>query len=81
MNSLMILQNILLSIKRQNLNTSQKINDTFEISGSCASKLYIICSYFKSLKFFRTAESGRNFGYFAKIAHKVRNRNIMQISK
>ena len=31
----------------------------------------IICSYFKSLIVFQTAENGRNFGHFTKIAYKV----------
>ena len=30
-----------------------------------------ICSYSKSLKFFRTSENGLNSAYFAKIAHKI----------
>ena len=31
----------------------------------------MICLYSKSLKFFRTSKNGRNFDYFAKIAHKM----------
>ena len=62
----------------------------FEISGSCASKLYIICSYVKSLKFFQPKINGqilpisrkwlikspRNRHIFSKFAHI----NIFQIS-
>ena len=43
----------------------------FGISRSRASKWYIICSYSKSLKFFRTSENGLKSTYFAKIAHKI----------
>ena len=31
----------------------------------------MICSYSKSLKFFRTSENGLNSAYFAKIVHKI----------
>ena len=31
----------------------------------------MICSYSKSLKFFRTSKNGLNSAYFAKIAHKI----------
>ena len=48
----------------------------FEISRSRASKLYIICSYFKSLKFFRTAILEPLWSHFAKIVLKSRNHNI-----
>ena len=34
-------------------------------------KRYLISSYSKSLKFFRTSENGLNSAYFAKIAHKI----------
>ena len=57
MKALMISQNILLSIKSRDLFISRfhESNYIFEISISRASKLFIICSYFKSLKFYQTA--------------------------
>ena len=38
---------------------------------SPGSKLWIICSYFNSLKFFLDSHSGAIEEHFAKIAHKV----------
>ena len=59
-------------IKSRNLNILFcESNYIFEISGSRASKLYITCSYFKSLKCFRIPISESFRSHFAKIAHKV----------
>ena len=45
----------------------------------CFKMIYNFFSHSKSLIFFQTAETGRNFGYFGKIALiKSRNRNIFQ---
>ena len=48
----------------------------FKISGPRVSKLFIICSYFKSLKFFRTSKTDLNLTIFAKVAHKSRKTKI-----
>ena len=47
------------------------INYIFQISRPRASKWYITCSYFKSLKFFRTAVLESLRSHFEKIAHKI----------
>ena len=57
-------------IKSRNLEF-RKSNYIFEISRSRASKLYIICLYFKSLKFFSGAIAEPLLSHFVKIAHKV----------
>ena len=54
-------------LKNREIQIFCKSNYIFEISRSRASKLYITCSYVKSLNFF--LEPLR--GHFAKIAHKV----------
>ena len=43
-----------------------------------ASKLHIICSYFKNLNFFRTAILEPSRSHFVKIAHKVAESNIFE---
>ena len=67
---LRISRNTLLLLSSRNLNISRN-KLIFGISRSRALKWYIICSYSKSLKFFRTSENGLNSAYFAKIAHKI----------
>ena len=65
-----ISRNTLLLLSLRNLNIS-RTNYLFGISRSRASKLYMICSYSKSLKFFRTSKNGLNSDYFEKNAHKI----------
>ena len=38
--------------------------------------IYIICSYFKSLKFLSDSHSGAIAEHFSKIAHKIAKSNI-----
>ena len=56
-------------------------NYIFEISRSRSSKLYIICSYFKSLNFFLTAILEPLRSHFARIAHKVAKSKMFPIYK